>query len=544
MVNEPDQQTVTWATGTGDDVSARLSALDGSSASLEVRPPTRAGTGLVSLWYLWGALRRTAKYWGALALAGLIIGVGYIVAVPPPYHATVSVLLVGDPSQTPANEVQTDLTLAESLPVATAVVQQLGLPQTPSEFAGSYSVTPTTDNILTINVKATSSDEAVRIASAVATQFLDYRASYEQTQQTQTNDGLNQEVAQAQQQLDSLTAELSQVSAQPSSPAQQAKLASLKKQRTAAASNLQSVQGYASQAQVTSASLTQKMVHGSQVLNQAMPVKRSMPKNVLLYGIGGLLAGLVLGWVIVIIGAVTTDRLRRRDDIAYTFSAPVRLSVGRLRASPLLPALPRQAAARRRGLTLVVDYLRNVIPGSSQGPASLAVVAVDDAPTVAKAVVELATAKAKEGSRVVLADLTSDGDAARLLDVHGAGIGKVTPDGTRFVLVVPDSLLAPVGPLESHASPDGYAEPDKELVSAAAEADLVIALVTLDPALGAEHLATWAADAVAVVTAGRTTAVRMQAVGEMIRLAGTRLGSVVVIGADKHDETLGVTRLV
>ena len=543
-MNDPDQQTVTWTAGAGDGVSTRLPGFEGSPVSLEDRPPTRAGTGLVSLWYLWGALRRTAKYWGALALAGLIIGAGYIVAVPPPYHATVSVLLVGDPGQNPANEVLTDQTLAESLPVATAVVHQIGLPQTPSNFQGSYSVTATTDNILTINVKGTSSDQAVRIASAVATQFLNYRASYEQTQQRQTNDGLNQQVAQAQQQVDSLAAQIIQVSGEASSPDQQAKLASLKKQHTAAVNNVQSVQANAAQTQVTSQALTTKMVRGSQVLNQAMPVKRSMPKNVLLYGIGGLLAGLVIGWIIVIIGAVTTDRLRRRDDIAHTFNAPVRLSVGRLRASRRLPALPGRAAARRRYLTRVVDYLRNAVPGSSQGPASLAVVAVDDAPSVAQAVVELATAKAKEGSRVVLADLSAASDAARLLNIDGPGIGKVTPGGTRFVLVVPDNLVAPVGPLESHASPNGYAEPDKDLKSASGEADLVIAFVTLDPALGAEHLATWAADAVAVVTAGRTTAVRMQAVGEMIRLAGTRLGSVVVIGADKHDETLGVTSLV
>ena len=76
----------------------------------------------------------------------------------------------------------------------------------------------------------------------------------------------------------------------------------------------------------------------------------------------------------------------------------------------------------------------------------------------------------------------------------------------------------------------------------APDADLVLSLVTLDPAFGGEHLATWATDAVAVGHRWSIDgAVRIHAVGEMVRLAGTRLGSVVVIDADRSDESLGAT---
>ena len=44
-----------------------------------------------------------------------------------------------------------------------------------------------------------------------------------------------------------------------------------------------------------------------------------------------------------------------------------------------------------------------------------------------------------------------------------------------------------------------------------------------------------------MVTAGGASAERAHGVGEMIRLAGTRLESVVLVGADSNDETLGVT---
>ncbi len=45
---------------------------------------------------------------------------------------------------------------------------------------------------------------------------------------------------------------------------------------------------------------------------------------------------------------------------------------------------------------------------------------------------------------------------------------------------------------------------------------------------------------VVVVTAGESSVEKVHSVGEMIRLAGTRLDSVVLIGADKSDESLGV----
>ena len=46
-----------------------------------------------------------------------------------------------------------------------------------------------------------------------------------------------------------------------------------------------------------------------------------------------------------------------------------------------------------------------------------------------------------------------------------------------------------------------------------------------------------------MVTAGESTAEKVLSVGEMIRLAGTRLDSAVLIGADKTDESLGVPDL-
>jgi capsular polysaccharide biosynthesis protein len=535
MMHEPGR-AVAWPARTDDDLLSAYedSVLDGD------RAPGGSGTGLVSLGYLAAALRRTRRMWLALGLIGLIVAGAYAVVFPHPPQATVSVLLVDDPSQNPADEAATDVALAESLPVATAVVHQLGLSQSPAKFAGTYSAAATTDQVVTITAQGSSSEAAVNTASAVATQFLKLRGQYETTQQQQTQAQLNQQVTQAQQTLDTVNAKLKQVQAEPASAARTAQLHSLEAQQTSAASALTTVQNYAAQTQATAQTLTQSMVGGSRVLNTAAPVGQSATKNAVLYGAGGLIGGLVLGMAIAVIMAVTSDRLRRRDDIAVAFGAPVRLSVGPLRERPGVSLLPGRAAVRQRDADRVLDHLGNAIPGSSKGPASLAVVAVDDPSNVAKLMVELAVAKASAGSKVVLADLSDGAQAARLLDFAGPGIGEAGAADARIAVVVPGAdEIAPVGPLQSPATPEGYATADEALVAVCADADLVLSLVTLDPAFGAEHLATWATEAVAVVTAGRSTSVRIGAVGEMIRLAGTRLGSVVVIGADSSDESLG-----
>jgi capsular polysaccharide biosynthesis protein len=538
-VNESDRGG-TFPFGPDSDLRTRLSGYE--TADIGDRAEAGPGTGLVSLSFLFAALGRSKRLWCTLAVVGLLLGVAYIKAVPPGYTGTTSVLLADNPSMTPANEVPVDAAVAASIPVAAGVVRQLGLSESPSSFAATYQVTTVTYQVLRISVSGQNADDAMRKASAIATQFLKFRAQYQQSQERETDVQLDQQLAQARQQLDSITTQVNQVSAQPSSPAQQTQLAGLKKKADAASTNFGGVQTYVIQAKANIQTVTNTMVTGSQVLNPAMLAKRSPLKSLVTYGVGGLIGGLVLGMVIAIVAAVTSDRLRRRDDIAHVLGAPVRLTVGSLRASRLIPALPKRAAIRRRDLKRVVDHLNSAVPGSPKGPAGLAVAAVDDPTTAARAVVGLAAARAKQNARVVVADLSAGVQAARLLGVKGPGVHRIDWEGSRLVVVVPDPAdVAPSGPLESATPLVMSAPPDEALVAACRDADLVLSLIDLDPALGADNLPTWATEAVAVITAGRSTAVRVHAAGEMIRLSGTRLGSVVVVGVDKYDESLGLT---
>jgi len=283
---------------------------------------------------------------------------------------------------------------------------------------------------------------------------------------------------------------------------------------------------------------TQVDIKESRVINNAEPLKSSHIKNLLLYFGGGLFGGLILGMAIVAIGAISSSRLRRRDDIAYVIGAPVRLSVGPLTRSRLTSSSGKN---RKRDVERVAEQLRRTLLADSKGRDGLAVVAVDNAQTVAEPVVSLALSSANLGSRVLLADLSEGRHAARLLGVSKPGVHKVNSDGKYLMVMVPEAEeIAPHGPFRSNSSMAHNAQVDQALAAAGTAADLVLVIATLDPAFGGDYLNSWAPVAVAVVTTGESTAERIRATGDMVRLAGVRLDSTILIGADESDSSLGV----
>jgi capsular polysaccharide biosynthesis protein len=529
-VNDPDP-TLGWANGKGDELPELLWDYDGLSA-VEDRPSAGLPGGLVSLAFITAALKRRAWLWCLIAVLGLLVGAGLNFKYPPAYHASASVLLVDNPNQDPATQINNDQAIAQSEAVAALVVSQLGLRQTVSSFQAASTVAIVSDNVLLFNVGAPSANDAVQRVTALVTDFLKFRGQYEQAQQQQQLSLLDQQFSQAQKSLSLINTQIAQMPGGTSSRAQQVQLTNLETQRGVE----DQIEQYVTNTKAATQTATSAMITGSRMLGPALPIPKSHLKAKILYVGGGLIIGLAAGMAIVIITALVSSRLRRRDDVAQAFGAPVRLSVGALRSNRR-PGLPRRAE-RGRNIRWVVTYLRGAVTGRSRGPAGLVVVAVDNVRDGALAVLSLAASYAHDGRQVVVADLAG-GALADLLGAKGPGIHPVTASGARMIAVVPDrDDVTPTGPLPARAQ---HAPASEALVAACGSADLLFTLATLDPAFGGDHLATWATDAVAIVTAGRSSAVRIHAVGEMIRLAGTRLDSVVLIGADKSDESLGVT---
>ena len=209
----------------------------------------------------------------------------------------------------------------------------------------------------------------------------------------------------------------------------------------------------------------------SQVLS-VTPLPYSKKKKLITYGAIGLIGGLALGLTIVIMRALVSDRLRRRDDIAYALDAPVKLSVSTLGARRTLTPRPGRAAKRDLDMKRVIAHLHSAVPRSTQGPASLAIVAVDNGPVVAQAVAALATSYASQGTQVIAADLSSGAYMAHLSGVKGPGVQTVSRNGVNFMMAVPDRDDAvPVGPLPSVTSPAGPAQAGDALVASDVSAD-------------------------------------------------------------------------
>jgi capsular polysaccharide biosynthesis protein len=531
-VNDP-QQTAPWRRSGFRDL---FGAYGDPAEFGDLPSATDSTAGLVSLGFMGSALRRTMAVWLAAAAVGLVVGFGLAVLRQPEPAVTATLLLdTSDNSQ--GKELPTDIAIAESTPVAAAVVAQLGINQSPVDFLGTYSlaVYGNSAQVLTMTVKGPTSNAAAQRASDIAKQFLAFRAKYLQGQLNEAITSLDQQVAKAQQSLNSINQKISQATANPSS--QQTDLASLTKQQTVAESTLSTVQQDANSTKVQDQAATVQMVQGSQVLSAPTPVAHSAKKSMVLYAVAGLIGGLVIAMAVIVIGSITTDRLRRRDDIAIAVGAPVKLSVGPLRRRRI-PGLRSNPGQQNRDMKRFVEHLRNAVPTDSREVSGLAVVTVDDAPTVARAVVELAITSSQQRRRVVLADLSAGFPAARELGVTGPGISTVSPEGVPIAVVVPGAEeVAPVGPFAKRLPRSAKAS--EELAETCARADLILSIVTLDPAFDGNYLGTWATDAVTVVTAGESTATRLHAAGEMIRLAGVRLRSVVVLDVDQGDESLG-----
>ena len=489
--------------------------------------------GLVSLGFIQAAIRRTARMWCALGIVGLLAGVGLFVLRPAGYQATTQ-LLLAQPPGAPVGWITDDQAIAQSRTVAGIALRKLGLQADTASFVKVYTVATVTDRVLQITVKAQSARDALREANALAAAFLTFQKHLLDKQEQLVSSALQEQIGAARHQLAVINAEITSTS-----PSRQDQLHSLQIQRAGATSSLTQLKLTVANSQANAQAATTTAVNDSGVLDPAGLVKQSVKRRMALYGGGGLLAGLVLGLGIVVLRAVVSNRLRRRDDVARALGAPVRLSIGKRHLSRRRLRRQGLAAAQSASLSRVVIHLGTAVAPTSGGFASLAVVPADDIEVAAVCLAALAMSSAQQGLRVVLADLCDGAPGARLLGVTDPGVGEVSVGHAGLVVVVPDREdVLPRGPLDI----GGYGPAgDDPLAAACASAELVLTLAALDPAMGGDFLAEWATSVVAFVTTGQSSAERVHAVGEMIRLAGIQQVSAVLVGADKADESLGLS---
>src|SRR5262249_16212995 len=264
-------------------------------------------------------IRRSLVFVSFLAAVGLFAGIGVVVKYPHSYQATASVFLTISPYEDTLTAVANNQAMAATSPVATIALKKLGLKESVSNFLSSYTVSSSTARVLTVTGSGPSAEQAVLRAGAVGNAFLKFRADELQAQQNLVVQSLNQQVDQARKRVSSIDGQLSQLSSQSASPEQ---LDKLRAQRTPPANALSSLQQAVATNQTTTVPSLSAALKNSQLLSvTSTPLAKK--KILVTYAAIGLVAGLVVGLTIVIIRALISNRLRRRDDVAYALDAPV-----------------------------------------------------------------------------------------------------------------------------------------------------------------------------------------------------------------------------
>ncbi|GAA2789393.1 hypothetical protein [Kribbella solani] len=492
--------------------------------------PSYPPDSLVTFRFLRDAVVRHARIWLALALVGFVGGLASYLALPAPHQAAARLLITTREGDDPVKAMATEISLATTRTVAERVITLLKLPESPDDLLKQYSATKLTDRVLEIQASAKTDEEATKLATMVAQTYLIFRR-----EQLGLDDApLRKDLTAAQNEVTVARQAVVDAGDNPDNPAHPSspEMAKL----NAAGDKVRFVQQ-----QLLDQSVSASKMNASRMLDVPGPVIVSAKRAIVLKAGTGLVGGLFLGIGFVIVRALISDRLWKRQDIANALGARVRLSTGR----PPRKWLPftqqvRPAQAPHREIRLLSQHLGQRISWSSLPTPALAVVSVDDVPSCALAVAALAVRLADEGNQVLVADLTSTGVLAKKLGVkeQGTHTSQLSEPGRRIDVYLSDpSGLPAEGCYNSR--PNGSGDP--ELDAAWESADLVLSLATLTPAIGADHLSSWAAQAAVVVTAGRSTAAKVRATGEMLRLAGLEIDTAIVLNADRTDEGVGVT---
>ena len=247
------------------------------------------------------------------------------------------------------------------------------------------------------------------------------------------------------------------------------------------------------------------VVKGSFAIDRATPVERSMIKELGRNALSGLVAGLAIGLALVVLLAVTSNRVWRRDDVAEAMRHSVNLSTGPIRVGRRTArrAMRKLIARPTPELAKVVAHLRDQLATSSSTDHSLAVIAVGGLEVATASVCATAAALAHDGVDVAVVDASERGVVSghRLLQEHEPETSGGDACGHIRLVSLTDSLGVP---------------------SPAAD-QVVLVLAMLDPAEGAEQIRTLASTAVAIVTAGRSTMATLRAVSDMLDVAEVEL---------------------
>jgi uncharacterized protein involved in exopolysaccharide biosynthesis len=491
--------------------------------------PGRPLPTLVSLHFLRSALRRRWVACVLSAVLGMLAAAAFLVAFPPAHKAEAVLVLAHDPRVDSTRAMSTDVSLLTTRAVAAQTITSLGLTMTSDEFLAAVTAVPVSADVMSITLAAPTDVEAVRRLDALTSTYLLFRAEQLALQSNVVVEGMTQRIAELQAEMDELTASVNELSAAGESA--ESDLSAALAQRARVTGQIETLQQSVEDATLRNSAIASS----SRVIDAATAESGGMKRRIVLTLAVGLIAGTALGCGTVLFLAITSDRLRRRFDVATALEVTVPVSVRRIaplprpwRRFPHLRGLDARRADERRRLAHAIEM---ELPGPGQW-GRLAVACIDNAEEVRFAMATAAMSLVADGRGVVLIDLTEHGglDAAVEKLMSDQAVDRPTvlrPRGIPALADHPADLRA-VG----HEDEDEDPSPDLT--------DVSLVLADLDPSVGADHLTAWTERVIVVVTSGLSSVERVRTAGDLVRSAGLDLRFAALLHADATDVSSGL----
>jgi capsular polysaccharide biosynthesis protein len=491
---------------------------DDGEAQLSLLP--KAESGLVSLPFLVAAVRR--KWRLVVATAGvcalLALGLSRLLAGQP--AASVTLLVISDPTVDPSAAMTTNLSLLQTRTLSQQVVTSLHLPLTPAAFGATVTGGVLSDQLMTVTVTAPSSQEAIQRANKLAPIYLNFRAQ-------QLSASADSSIRANQERIDSLNSQIENLTAQADRASASGK-AELATTLTTQRAQLQGVVSDAEQETAQTKIQNEAIVHASHVVDSAAVVEKSRRRSTVLAVMSGLVGGTALGLGLVLVPAVLSVRLRRRDDVARALGLPVSFSAGAVHSRWWVPG--RES---RRNADTLAHGLGTALSEDTV-PARLTLATVGDVRDGAYVVGALADELARESTRVAVVDLSSSSALARPWRFR---LGRRDPVRNRQLVTV---HRLDVRVSELTAGKGIRSGRHTEL----GDAEVVLTLIELDLGTGIDVLGDLAESAVVLVSAGLASAERLRSTAALLRQSDIQPVFAMLADADATDDSSGVLEAV
>jgi capsular polysaccharide biosynthesis protein len=486
---------------------------------------------LVSFHYLRAAVRRRRRVFALLALLGVLLGVAYLVTNPAPRKATTTLRLAHQADVDPSGAIATDISLMTTRVVADRTISALRLTMSAEDLMNSVKAVPTgSAEILQLTMSAPTDAEAVDRLDRFTKEYLAFRGQQLSVPSNILIKSYNDEIATLESQAQKLST----------------RIKTLGTSGDAAANELSAAQDDRSQIndkilelQSSVQGETQRrdaVLRTSRVIDPAAPMPPGGLRRAVLVLATGLIGGLAIGFGVVVLRALLSDRLWLRIEVASALNASVLVSARKIappwRVLRIVGFLPwvkavgaRRAVDRQRMARAIEKAMPE--PGRRQ---SLAVVCLGNSAEMRFGVVAAAAALQNHGRPTTIVDLTQAGRVASAVARSADATMEWTPEVFR-PRVIPSLTKDP-----SYVDSADW----EDVALAKGRSGVTLILADLDPGVGVDHLTAWTDRAIVAVTGGKSSAELVRTAGDLVRSVGLHLRGAVLLRAVSDDVSSGI----